>query len=124
MYQNMIQSLPKLPLELIIMITSHLPLIEKLNLVQIFGKSILNCRKICVNKQCDNEQLKQNQFCYNCVKFPNRICQIDSIQLYEVLGYNYYVNNGVLIDHTENFKRSFYQKFFIDDDIYVFAEHL
>lgn len=117
--------IPKLPLELILMITSHLPLIEKLNLVQVFGKSILNCRKICVNKQCDNEQLKQNQFCYNCVKFPNQIRQIDSIQLYEVLDFNnYYVDNGILIDQMENFERSFYQKFFIDNDIYVFAEHL
>lgn len=114
-----------LPLELIIMITSHLPLIDKLNLVQVFGKCIVNCRKICQNKRCDNEQLQQNQFCYNCVNFPDQIRQINSIQLYEVLDCtNYYVDNGILINQTEKIKSSFYQKFFIDDDIYVFAEHL
>jgi hypothetical protein len=116
-----------LPLELIIMITSHLPLIDKLNLVQVFGKAILNCRKICLNKQCDNEQLQQNQFCYNCVNFPDQIHQINPIQLYEVLDCTkyYYVDNGILINQPEKIKSTFfYQKFFIDDDIYVFIEHL
>lgn len=113
-----------LPLELIIMITSHLPLIEKLHLVQFFGKCIVNCSKIYRNKLCDNEQLQQNQFCYNCVKFPDQIHKINSIQLYEVLDCtDYYADNGILIDHTEKIKSS-YQKFFIDDDIYVFVEHV
>lgn len=52
---------------------------------------ITNCRKICRNKNCDNEQLKTHNFCYHCLRFPGSIHQIDSIQLYEVIDDKYYV---------------------------------
>ena len=126
----------RLSIELISDICSYLTVIEKLQLVPIFGTMVLksNRRKICRNKNCDNEQLKNRYFCYNCLQFTNNIRENDSRQLYELFDSlipsdptsyfsKFFVVDDKLFYGENPYGKSLYKKYFMDDQHYIFAEH-